>query len=195
MAAPPPDVPSLLLSAGGGAAGGFIRVAISFLEPDQVGACCALPPALFCCLPYLSWLLWARLLDQSLLVATCGLLSNRPVAPPLHCCRSATATWTARQRACGSRSRGECRAGDDGLFVAVKLKDCKPARKRAAKTPIHSSPPVPCSGLLGTALRVGGAVLVAAAAYGALTKAGVIGKKKEEEAPAGKNGKAAAKKK
>lgn len=55
---------------------------------------------------------------------------------------------------------------------------------------------MPCSGLLGTALRVGGAVLVAAAAYGALTKAGVIGKKKDEEAaPAGKNGKAVAKKK
>lgn len=105
LEAAPVDKYFELYKPGGGAAGGFIRVAISFLEPDQV------------------------------------------------------------------------RNGDlDSAAAGVRQ------QKQG--------------GLLGTALRVGGAVLVAAAAYGALTKAGVIGKKKDEEAaPAGKNGKAVAKKK
>lgn len=52
------------------------------------------------------------------------------------------------------------------------------------------APVAPCSSLLGTALRIGVVVAAGALAYGALNKAGVIGKKKEEEQPAaGKNNK------
>ncbi|KAI7845712.1 hypothetical protein COHA_000826 [Chlorella ohadii] len=104
LEAAPVDKYFELYKPGGGAAGGFIRVAISFLEPDQV-------------------------------------------------------------------RNGDLDTGAGGV--------------RQQK-----------QGLLGTALRVGGAVAVAALAYGALSKAGVIGKKKEEEAaPAGRNGKAVAGKK
>jgi hypothetical protein len=106
LEAAPVDKYFELYKPGGGAAGGFIRVAISFLEPDQV-------------------------------------------------------------------RNGDLEGGAAGV--------------RQPKQ----------GGLLGTALRVGGALAVAALAYGALNKAGVIGgkKKEEEAAPAGKNGKAVAKKK
>jgi len=217
-----------VLPSGGGAAGGFIRVAISFLEPDQVGALLLHFLLLVLCMRQQRG---ARLPGSLRSHKLCSRSAWQPwlqlprlppaihtVRQPCHLCLPQVRNGDLDTGAGGVRQQKQGCAPGWGEGVAGRVL-CAGERRKidmqwglvgrqqpgryflqlmlpAFIAPIPIPTPALRSSLLGTALRVGGAVAVAALAYGALSKAGVIGKKKEEEAaPAGRNGKAVAGKK
>lgn len=144
--------------AGGGSAGGFIRVAISFLEPDQVRN--------------------GDLVGSGVEGGRgqkkkgCARLAAAWLPVPA-CLAGAACCWL-----CWSRV-WLCWRGIVANLLPVGRMPTLPSRCAA--------PLVPCSGILGLLLKLGVLAAGAAAVYTVLDKQGVIGKKKEEPlAPAKK---------
>lgn len=92
--------------------------------------------------------------------------------------------WSCRKRCCATLLH--CATLPLGSAIS-RLPNCP----HAEASPHSATPPCCRSGLLGFVVRLGLLAAGAAVAYGALNKAGVIGKKKDEPVAAGsKNGKA-----